>query len=42
MKIVLATVKVIKHNALKHHHFQQYLVELESKYGDLLYYAKVC
>ena len=42
MKVLVTTVNVIKHNALKHHQFQQYLIELESEYGDLLYYAKVC
>ena len=41
MKVVVTTVNVIKHNALKHRQFQQYLIELESEYGDLLYYAKV-
>ena len=41
MKVV-TTVNVIKRNALKHLQFQQYLIELESEYGDLLYYAKVC
>ena len=41
MKVIVTTVNVIKHNALKHHQFQQYLIELESEYGDLLYYAKV-
>ena len=39
--VVVTTVNVIKHNALKHRQFQQYLIELESEYGDLLYYAKV-
>ena len=42
MKVVVTTVNVIKRNALKHRQFQQYLIELESEYGDLLYYAKVC
>ena len=41
MKVVVTTVNVIKHNALKHLQFQQYLIELESEYGDLLYYGKV-
>ena len=41
MKVVLTTVNVIKYNALKHRQFQQYLIELESKYGNILYYAKV-
>ena len=41
MKVVVTTVNVIKHSALKHRQFQQYLMELESEYGDLLYYAKV-
>ena len=41
MKVVVTTVNVIKHNALKHLQFQQYLIELESEYSDLLYYAKV-
>ena len=41
MKVVVTAVNMIKHNALKHRQFQQYLIELESEYGDLLYYAKV-
>ena len=41
MKVVVTTVNVIKHNALKHRQFQQYLIELESEYGHLLYYAMV-
>ena len=41
MKVVVTTINVIKHNALKHRQFQQYLVELESEYGDLLYYTKI-
>ena len=41
MKVV-TTVNVIKHNALQHLQFQQYLIELEFEYGDLLYHAKVC
>ena len=41
IKVVVKTVNVIKHSALKHRQFQQYLIELESEYGDLLYYTKV-
>ena len=41
MKVVVTTINVIKHNALKLRQFQQYLVELESEYGDVLYYTKI-
>ena len=42
MKIIVTAVNLIKNNGLKHRHFQQYLIELESEYSNLLYYVKVC
>ena len=41
MKVVVETVSAVKNNFLKHRQFQQYLQELESDYGDLLYYTKI-
>ena len=41
IKVVVTTVNVTKYNALKHRQFQQYLMELDYEYGNLLYHAKV-
>jgi len=41
MSIVITTINTIKHNSLKHRQFQEYLRELESEYGDLIFYAKI-
>ncbi|GFY57237.1 hypothetical protein TNIN_324691 [Trichonephila inaurata madagascariensis] len=41
MKIVVKVTKSIKNNPLKYHQFQEYLRELESEYGDLIYYTKI-
>lgn len=41
MKVVVKVINSIKNNSLKHRQFQEYLSELESEYGDLIYYTKI-
>ncbi|GFW16790.1 general transcription factor II-I repeat domain-containing protein 2A [Trichonephila clavipes] len=41
MKVVVKVINSIKNNPLKHRQFQEYLRELESEYGDIIYYTKI-
>ena len=41
MSIIITTINTIKYNSLKHHQFQKYLRKLESKYSNLIFYAKI-
>ncbi|GFS88864.1 general transcription factor II-I repeat domain-containing protein 2B [Trichonephila clavipes] len=41
MKVVAKVINSIKNNPLKHRQFQEYLRELESEYGDIIYYTKI-
>ncbi|XP_073332529.1 general transcription factor II-I repeat domain-containing protein 2-like [Pagrus major] len=41
MKVVVHCVNYIRKNALKHRQFQAFLSELESAYGDVLYYTEI-
>lgn len=41
MKVVVSCINVIKANGLKHRQFGQFLSEVESAYGDELYYTEV-
>ena len=41
MTVVISTVNAIKQDSLKHRQFQQCLQELESEYGDVLYFSKI-
>ncbi|XP_039904800.1 general transcription factor II-I repeat domain-containing protein 2A-like [Simochromis diagramma] len=41
MKAVVSCINFIRANGLKHRQFQQFLSELESAYGDVLYYTEV-
>jgi hypothetical protein len=41
MKTVVSCVNYIKSKALNHRQFKQFLEELETEYGDLLYYCEV-
>ncbi|KAL3969674.1 KRAB domain-containing zinc finger protein [Sarotherodon galilaeus] len=41
MKVVVSCINFIRANGLKHRQFQQFLSELESAYGDALYYTEV-
>lgn len=41
MNVVVSCINVIRANGLKHRQFQQFLSELESAYGDVLYYTEV-
>ncbi|GFU23547.1 general transcription factor II-I repeat domain-containing protein 2 [Trichonephila clavipes] len=41
MKVVVKVINSIKSNPLKHRQFQEYLRELESEYGDIIYYTKI-
>lgn len=41
MKVVVPTVNFIKSRGLNHRQFKQFLEEIESEYGDLLFYTEV-
>ncbi|GFW20501.1 general transcription factor II-I repeat domain-containing protein 2A [Trichonephila clavipes] len=41
MKVVVKVINSIKNNPLKHRQYQEYLRELESENGDLIYYTKI-
>ncbi|CAK1598966.1 unnamed protein product [Parnassius mnemosyne] len=41
MKVVVSTVNFIKSRGLNHRQFKQFLDDIESEYGDLLYYIEV-
>ncbi|XP_072377718.1 general transcription factor II-I repeat domain-containing protein 2-like [Diabrotica undecimpunctata] len=41
MKVVVSIVNFIKSRGLNHRQFKQFLDDIESKYGDLLYYTEV-
>ncbi|XP_071052939.1 general transcription factor II-I repeat domain-containing protein 2-like [Onthophagus taurus] len=41
MKVVVSTVNFIKSRGLNHRQFKQFLDDIESEYGDLLYYTEV-
>ncbi|GFX09536.1 general transcription factor II-I repeat domain-containing protein 2A [Trichonephila clavipes] len=41
MKVVVKVINSIKNNPFKHRQFQEYLRELESEYGDFIYYTKI-
>ncbi|CAK1593792.1 unnamed protein product [Parnassius mnemosyne] len=41
MKVVVSTVNFIKPRGLNHRQFKQFLDDIESEYGDLLYYTEV-
>ncbi|CAK1578448.1 unnamed protein product [Parnassius mnemosyne] len=41
MKVVVSTVNFIKSRGLNHRQFRQFLDDIESEYGDLLYYTEV-
>ncbi|GFW36960.1 general transcription factor II-I repeat domain-containing protein 2A [Trichonephila clavipes] len=41
MKVDVKVMNSIKNNPLKHRQFQEYLRELESEYGDIIYYTKI-
>uniref|UniRef100_A0A3B1JEN7 HAT C-terminal dimerisation domain-containing protein n=1 Tax=Astyanax mexicanus TaxID=7994 RepID=A0A3B1JEN7_ASTMX len=41
MKVVVSCINFIRAKGLKHREFQQFLSELESAYGDVLYYTEV-
>lgn len=41
MKVVIKTVNFIKSKGLNHRDFQTFLEQMESEYGDVLYYSKV-
>ncbi|KAI5098257.1 general transcription factor II-I repeat domain-containing protein 2-like [Silurus meridionalis] len=40
-KVVVSCINFIRANELKHRQFQQFLSELESAYGDVLYYTEI-
>nr|XP_022900894.1 general transcription factor II-I repeat domain-containing protein 2A-like [Onthophagus taurus] len=42
MKVVVSTVNFIKSRGLNHRQFKQFLDDIESEYGDLLYYTELC
>lgn len=41
MKVVVSCINFIRANGLKHRQFQQFLSELKSAYGDVLYYTEI-
>ncbi|CAB3221837.1 unnamed protein product [Arctia plantaginis] len=41
MKLAVSTVNFIKSQGLNHRQFKQFLDDIESEYGDLLYYTEV-
>lgn len=41
MKVVVSCINFIRAKGLKHRKFQEFLSELESAHGDLLYYTEV-
>ncbi|XP_022906223.2 protein FAM200C-like [Onthophagus taurus] len=41
MKVVVSTVNFIKSRGLNHRQFKQFLDDIESEYGDLLYYTEL-
>lgn len=41
MKVVVSCINFIRAKGLKHRQFQQFLSELESAHGDVLYYTEV-
>ncbi|KAB0803132.1 hypothetical protein PPYR_00102 [Photinus pyralis] len=41
MKVVVSTINFIKSRGLNHRQFKQFLDDIESEYGDLLYYTEV-
>nr|XP_040035572.1 general transcription factor II-I repeat domain-containing protein 2-like isoform X2 [Gasterosteus aculeatus aculeatus] len=41
MKVVVSCINFIRANGLKHRQFQQFLSELESAYGDVLYHTEI-
>lgn len=41
MDIVVSAVNYIRRNGLAHRQFQQFLLEIEAEYGDVLYYTEV-
>ncbi|CAK1597490.1 unnamed protein product [Parnassius mnemosyne] len=41
IKVVVSTVNFIKSRGLNHRQFKQFLDDIESEYGDLLYYTEV-
>lgn len=41
MKVVVPTVNFIKSRGLNHRQFKQFLEDIESEYGDLLFYTEV-
>nr|XP_022915286.1 general transcription factor II-I repeat domain-containing protein 2A-like [Onthophagus taurus] len=41
MKVVVSTVNCIKSRGLNHRQFKQFLDDIESEYGDLLYYTEM-
>lgn len=41
MKVVVSFINFIRSKGLKHRQFQQFLSELESAHGDVLYYTEV-
>lgn len=41
MKVVVSRINFIRAKGLKHRQFQEFLFELESAHGDVLYYTEV-
>jgi hypothetical protein len=41
MNIVVSTVNFIRKSALNHRQFQQFLLEVEAEYGDVLYHTEI-
>jgi hypothetical protein len=41
MNIVVSTVNFIRRCALDHRQFQQFLLEIEANYGDVLYHTEI-
>jgi hypothetical protein len=41
MDIVVSTVNFIRKSALNHRRFQQFLLEVEAEYGDVLYHTDI-
>jgi hypothetical protein len=41
MNIVVSTVNFIRKSALNHRKFQQFLLEVEAEYGDMLYHTEI-
>jgi len=41
MSVVVRTINTIKNNSLKHRQFHEFIREMESEYGDLIFYSKI-